>query len=73
MLLKIKKDIKKDDVLVEITEVTELINPIREEVMAQIQVGEEEQPPESFKKSDLVFPSGENLPQCWLDSNYKSK
>lgn len=69
MLLKIKKD----DVLVEIAEVTELINPMREEVMAQIQQGEEEQPPESFKKSDLVFPSGENLPQCWLDSNYKSK
>ena len=69
MLLKTKKD----DVLVEITEVTELINPSREEVTAQIQEGQEEQPPESFKKSDLVFPSGENLPQCWLDSNYKSK
>ena len=69
MLLKIKKD----DVLVEITEVTDLINPSREEIMAQIQAGEEEQPPESFKKSDLVFPSGENLPQCWLDGNYKSK
>ena len=69
MLLKIKKD----DVLVEITEVIELINPMREEVMAQIQQGEEEQSPESFRKSNLVFPSGENLPQCWLDSNYKSK
>ena len=69
MLLKIKKD----DVLVEITEVTDLINPSKEEIMAQIQAGEEEQPPESLKKSDLVFPSGENLPQCWLDSNYNSK
>lgn len=69
MLLKIKKD----DVLVEITKVTDLINPSMEEIMAQIQAGEEEQPPEALKKSDLVFPSGENLPQCWLDSNYKSK
>ena len=69
MLLKIKEN----DVLVEITEVTELINPSREKAMAQIQQGEEEQPPESFKKSDLVFPSGENLPQCWLDSDYKSR
>ena len=69
MLLKIEKD----DVLVEIAEVVELINPSKEEVMAQIQQGEEEQPPESFKKSNLVFPSGENLPQCWLDSDYKSK
>ena len=68
MLLKIKKD----DVLVEIAEVNELINPSREEVMVQIQAGEEEQPHESLKKADLVFPSGEDLPQCWLDSNYKS-
>ncbi len=70
MLLKIKE---KRDGLVEIADVTELINPLKEEVMAQIQVGEEEQDPEPFKKSDLVFPSGENLPQCWVDSNYKSK
>ena len=69
MLLKIQKN----DVLVEITEITELINPLREEVMAQVQAGEEEQPAESFKKSDLIFPSGEDLPQCWIDSNYKSK
>ena len=57
MLLKIKE---KRDGLVEIADVTELINPLKEEVMAQIQVGEEEQDPEPFKKSDLVFPSGEN-------------
>ncbi len=70
MLLKIKQ---KEDVLVEIADIIELINPMKKEVMAQIQAGEEEQPPEPLKKSDLVFPSGENLPQCWVDSNYKSK
>lgn len=69
MLLKSKED----DGLVEITEVSELIDPFKEEVMAQVQEGQNEQPPESFKKSDLVFPSGENLPQCWMDSNYKAK
>lgn len=69
MLLKSKED----DGLVEIAEVSELIDPFKEEVMAQIQEGQNEQPPEPFKKSDLVFPSGENLPQCWIDSNYKSK
>ena len=69
MLLKMKED----DGLVEITEVDELIDPFKEEIMAQIQEGQNEQPPESLKKSDLVFPSGEDLPQCWLDSNYKSK
>ena len=69
MLLKSKED----DALIEIQEVDELIDPFKEEVMGQMQEGQNEQPPESFKKSDLVFPSGEKLPQCWVDSNYKSK
>ena len=68
MLLKSKKE----DGLVEISEVTELIDPFKEQVMGQIQAGQNEQPPESFAKKDLVFPSGESLPQCWIDSNYKS-
>ena len=70
MLLTIKE---KRDELVEIADIVDLIDPSKKDVMVQIQVGEEEQPPEPFKKSDLVFPSGENLPQCWVDSNYKSK
>jgi hypothetical protein len=69
MLLKSKKE----DGLVKIADVSELINPFKAGVMAQIQAGEEEQPPESFEKSDLIFPSGENLPQCWLDGDYQSK
>ncbi|HEY9771514.1 MAG TPA: acetyltransferase [Coleofasciculaceae cyanobacterium] len=69
MLLKSKED----DALVEIAEVIDLIDPFKEEVMVQVQEGQNEQPPEPVKKSDLVFPSGENLPQCWIDSNYKSK
>ncbi len=69
MLLKSKKE----DGLVEIADVSELINPFKAEVMAQIQAGEEEQPAEPFEKSDLIFPSGENLPQCWLDGDYQSK
>ena len=69
MLLKSKEE----DALIEINEVDELIDPFKDEVMGQVQAGQEEQPPESFKKSDLVFPSGEDLPLCWLDSNYKNK
>lgn len=69
MLLKSKQE----DVLIEINEVDELINPFKEEVMGEIQAGQNEQPAEPFKKSDLVFPSGEQLPQCWIDSDYKSK
>ncbi|MGF1589512.1 MAG: acetyltransferase [Pleurocapsa sp.] len=69
MLLKSKED----DALVEIAEVIDLIDPFKEEVMVQVQEGQNEQPPEPVKKSDLIFPSGEDLPQCWIDSNYKSK
>lgn len=69
MLLKSKEDGE----LVEINEVTDLINPFKEEVMAQMQAGQNEQPSEPFKKSGLVFPSGEALPQCWVDGNYNLK
>ena len=69
MLLKSKEE----GGLIQIQEVNELIDPFKEEIMGQVQAGQNEQPPEPFKKSDLVFPSGEELPQCWVDSNYKSK
>ena len=62
-----------DDGLIEITEIQELIDPFKDKVTAQTQAGQNEQPPEPFNKKDLVFPSGESLPQCWIDSNYKSK
>ncbi len=63
---------KKTDGLIEITELEQLISPQEQQVMGQEQAGQEEQEPESFMKKDLVFPSGETLPRCWLDSNYKS-
>ena len=63
---------KQDDELIEISEIGELIDPFKDKVTGQMQAGQNEQPPEPFDKQNLVFPSGENLPQCWLDSNYKS-
>ncbi len=57
--------------LVEIEDITDLINPNQEEITGQIQAGQEEQPPESFTKQRLKFPSGEDLPLCWLDANYR--
>ena len=68
MLLKSKKE----DGLVEISEIIDLIDPFKDSVKGQVQAGQNEQPPEAFAKKDLIFPSGENLPQCWIDSNYKS-
>lgn len=69
MLLKSKKT----DGLIEISKLEELIDPTKEKVTGQIQAGQNEQPPEPFNKEDLVFPSGESLPLCWLDIDYKSK
>jgi hypothetical protein len=29
------------------------------------------QDPEKFDKAEIEFPSGEDLPRCWLDSHYR--
>ncbi len=57
--------------LVKILEIQELLDPNNDVVQARQQEGEEEQPPNSFKKENLVFPSGEVLPRCWLDAEYR--
>lgn len=58
--------------LVRILDLQELIDPNIATVHAQDQEGEEEQDPDTFKKENLVFPSGERLPRCWLDANYQT-
>ena len=40
-------------------------------VQGRLHAGEEMQDAEAFLKADLLFPSGEPLPRCWLDSAYK--
>ncbi|WP_231848294.1 acetyltransferase [Gloeobacter violaceus] len=62
---------KTTDSLVEINDIAQLVNPVAERVKAQNQAGEEEQNPEMFAKADLVFPSGEALPRCWIDADYR--
>ncbi|AFY34037.1 hypothetical protein [Calothrix sp. PCC 7507] len=57
--------------LVKILDIQELIDPNNDIVHAQDQEGEEEQEPDIFKKENLTFPSGEILPRCWLDANYR--
>lgn len=58
--------------LLEILDIQLLIDPTEEAVPAKDQAGQEEQDPEKFAKSNLVFPSGEDLPRCWLDANYRN-
>ncbi|MEH2425712.1 MAG: acetyltransferase [Nostoc sp.] len=57
--------------LVKILEIQELLDPNNDVVHGRQQEGEEEQPPNPFKKENLVFPSGEVLPRCWLDADYR--
>jgi hypothetical protein len=58
--------------LIEIVDVDDLISPTKNEVLGRNQAGEEEQEPAKFDKNKLVFPSGEVLPRCWIEENYKT-
>jgi hypothetical protein len=57
--------------LLEIMDVSDLFNLLHEEILARSHSGEEVQDPEMFKKSDLIFLSGEELPRCWTDPHYR--
>ena len=49
----------------------DLFDPYTEKMMCRGQCGEEEQDPEFFNKTDLIFLSDEELPKCWLDPHYR--
>jgi len=57
--------------MVEVLSVGDLVDLFKDEVVGRYQYGEEVQDPEKFKKSDLVFLSGEELPRCWTDPHYR--
>ncbi|MBC7879766.1 MAG: acetyltransferase [Anaerolineae bacterium] len=59
------------DSLIEVNTIEQLINPIESEILGQEQSGEEEQDSTNFLKQELIFPSGENLPRCWMDADYR--
>ncbi len=57
--------------LVEVLDAVALYNPFEAEVLGQHRAGEEVQDPTHFHKSQLIFPSGEALPRCWMDPRYR--
>jgi hypothetical protein len=57
--------------LVEVLGMDALIDPFKEAITGRFHAGEELQEPESFAKVELMFPSGEALPRCWLDPHYR--
>jgi hypothetical protein len=62
---------KKSGDLVEVLTLENIYDPCRQEITGRFHAGEEMQDPETFAKSDLIFPSGESLPLCWLDPKYQ--
>ncbi|WP_287129337.1 acetyltransferase [Candidatus Cyanaurora vandensis] len=57
--------------LVEVVHLDELTNPLQGEILVRVQGGQEEQDPGPVPKAELGFPSGEDLPRCWLDVDYR--
>ena len=57
--------------LVEVLSMRDLFDPYVGEIVGRYQRGEEVQDAEKFAKADLIFPSGEALPQCWVDAHYR--
>jgi len=65
------KDKKSGD-LVEVLDLVALYDPNKATINGRYHVGEEMPDAMEFAKTDLVFPSDETLPRCWLDVNYKA-
>jgi hypothetical protein len=64
---------KPSGAIVEVLTLPELFNPGEASIVGCDQCGQEAQDPDSFLKSEMIFPSGEPLPLCWLDSHYRQK
>lgn len=57
--------------MVEALNLVDLINPNCDEVQGRSQEGEEVQDAVMYRKSNLIFLSGEELPRCWTDPHYR--
>jgi hypothetical protein len=57
--------------LVEVLTLPALFNPSESIIVGCDQCGQEAQDPDNYLKSELVFPSGEPLPVCWLNPHYR--
>ena len=57
--------------LIEVLTLQDLYDPFSKEIIGQSHAGEELQDEASYIKSELIFPSGEELPRCWIDPHYR--
>lgn len=66
------KDKKTGDA-VEVIDLAALFDPCVDSLRGRFHAGEEMQDAETFAKAGLVFPSGEALPRCWTDPDYRGQ
>jgi hypothetical protein len=59
--------------LIEVLNLEALWNPFVSEVLGQSHSGEEMQEVENYSKAELTFPSGEPLPQSWINPHYRDR
>jgi len=57
--------------LIEVLDPTEVFDPFKDSFAGRLDFGEDVAEPDNFKKVGVSFPSGENLPKCWLDPHYR--
>lgn len=57
--------------LVEVLNLETLYDPCQANITGRFHAGEETQEIETFLKAELIFPSEESLPVCWLDPDYR--
>lgn len=57
--------------LIEVLDATALFDPSETHFEGRYNWGEDLPDPEPFAKANVIFPSGEPLPQCWLDMHYR--
>lgn len=58
--------------MVEVLDLGSLVDPFREDIKGRFHAGEEMQDERVFNKQSLLFPSGESLPRCWTDKDYRA-
>lgn len=57
--------------LVEVLDSHALTDPCKDKLSGRFHAGEEMGEGREFSKAELVFPSGEALPRCWIDAHYR--
>ncbi len=58
--------------MVEVLDTAALFDPNQASLQGRYHAGEEMPEAQSFAKAELLFPSGEALPRCWVDPGYRN-